>query len=193
MFSTALPVETLLLSSAKAHEGTRHRAFIENVEVANCYLRPEHNLTFYSRPKGSFFFDLKQQLYRNAPTQRQFWSAGLGGHVKKKQRRSPKNLLTWWNIIFGTHLLNSLHKAEPYSPQFLYLTFKGLNNTTLRYLFMINLFLTVPDHTYTLYILKYDFFIRFQRGKKRRCIKKFKSKSLVHVDRFTRREFWLGL
>lgn len=146
-----------------------------------------------ARPNGSFFTSLLVSGVIETVRPVQVWSPGLYKWAKKAERRSSKNILTWWYYIFSEHLPTALIISGIREKKILYIFFKRLNNLTVRYLFAANIFMTSADSHRTFYLIRYDFHNKYRLGKKTRNMKKFKRKNILHKDRFSRREFWAGL
>jgi hypothetical protein len=150
-----------------------------------------HKLTYTAKVGEGFFFTLTNTIYSGRPTKHCVWSAGLEEGVNKAARRSSKNALSWWNYIFSEYLYELLCVTLGNRPNVLFVYFYHFNNLTLRYFFMHHLYMKGVEPTPTLYFVRYNFLAKNCTFKGQRHLKKYKRKSMVHRDRFSRREFWV--
>ena len=185
MFSTKLRD----LSSIPADIAERLKPIPQKLSEDYGHVMLRHN----ARPNGSFFIALSVHGILETAKPVQVWSPGLYKWAKKSARRASKNILTWWYHIFIERLPKVLAVSGAREKKTLYIFFKRLNNLTVRYLFTANIFMNSVDAYRTFYLIKYDFHNKYILGKKTRNMKKFKRKSILHGDRFSRREFWVGL
>jgi hypothetical protein len=149
-------------------------------------------LTYTSNVGEGFFFTLTNTRFDDYPTKFQVWSAGADNVVRKADRRSVKNILSWWNFVFSDYIHDLLYVEFRDRPNFLYFYMYHFNNLTLRYFFMHHLYMKNIKQVPSLYFIRYNFLIQNYTAKKQRHMKKYKKKGLVHEDRFTRREFWIA-
>lgn len=151
-----------------------------------------HRLTHTARVNGGFYFTITNEQFDEYQTPFKVWSAGAEGVTKKAERRSAKNVLSWWNFIFSEYLHELLHVELRKKTKRLHFYMYRFNNITLRYFFMHHLYMKNLKGVPSLYFLRYNFLIRNYTHKKQRHIKKYKRKGTAHSDRFSRREFWLS-